>query len=68
MGNSSRGSIAPAALMEQITAGTAPVILDVRSKREFDAGHLPGAVHLPFWRVGLRWRAHNWTADQPIVV
>lgn len=54
--------------MESISAGRAPVILDVRSKREFDAGHLPGAVHLPFWLVGRRWRAHKWTADQPIVV
>lgn len=23
--------------------------LDVRSKREFDQGHVPGAVHVPFW-------------------
>lgn len=27
-------------------------ILDVRSKREFDRGHVPGARHLPFWRAG----------------
>ena len=27
----------------------APVILDVRSKVEFQRGHVPGAVHVPFW-------------------
>ena len=25
------------------------IILDVRSRREFDSGHVPGARHLPFW-------------------
>ena len=29
-------------------------ILDVRSKREFDSGHVPGAQHLPFWAVPFR--------------
>jgi len=28
------------------------ILLDVRSKREFDRGHVPGARHLPFWRAG----------------
>lgn len=28
------------------------LILDVRSKREFDRGRVPGARHLPFWRAG----------------
>lgn len=27
----------------------APVLLDVRSSREYRQGHLPGAWHLPFW-------------------
>jgi rhodanese-related sulfurtransferase len=29
-------------------SGKAPVILDVRSPREFETGHVPGAVNLPF--------------------
>ena len=60
--------MAPAALMEHITAGTAPVILDVRSKSEFDRGHLPGAVHLPFWRVSRRWRELAQVREHPIVI
>ena len=27
------------------------VVVDVRSRREFDEGRVPGAVNLPFWRV-----------------
>src|SRR3990170_1212287 len=39
--------------MKQIVDGTAPVIVDVRSTAEYRAGHVPGAIHLPFWQVGL---------------
>ncbi|PLX72994.1 MAG: rhodanese-like domain-containing protein [Desulfuromonas sp.] len=28
-----------------------PIILDVRSGFEYRSGHLPGAIHLPFWQV-----------------
>jgi SulP family sulfate permease len=41
-------------LVARIRAGTAPAILDVRSTREFAAGRVPGAVHIPFWRVAAR--------------
>lgn len=61
-------SVSPDRLVEQIAAGTSPVIVDVRSKWEFDGGHVPGALHLPFWRVGSRWRALAERRDDPIVV
>ena len=54
--------------MEQITARSAPNILDVRSKREFDQGHVPGAIHLPFWSVGSRWRTIEHLRHSPVVV
>jgi rhodanese-related sulfurtransferase len=41
----------PATLADRIAAGTAPVILDVRSALEFARGHVPGAIHVPFWRI-----------------
>jgi rhodanese-related sulfurtransferase len=55
-------------LAARITAGKAPVILDVRSRREFEAGHIPGAVHVPFWHVAAH--AHDIPArlDQMLVV
>jgi phage shock protein E len=44
----------PSRLMTLIAAGTAPAIVDVRSKKEFEQGHVPGAIHVPFWQVGRR--------------
>jgi len=38
----------PSELEKLLGTGRGPVILDVRSRFEFSAGHLPGAVHLPF--------------------
>jgi rhodanese-related sulfurtransferase len=38
--------------MQQIAGGCSPVIVDVRSAKEFANGHVPGAIHLPFWQVG----------------
>jgi outer membrane protein assembly factor BamB/rhodanese-related sulfurtransferase len=61
-------SVSPEALAEAIAAGTPPLVLDVRSKREFDEGHLPGAVHLPFWRIGSRWQELADKRENPIVV
>lgn len=41
-------------LLQQIEAGTAPLILDVRTPAEFDAGHIPGAVNIPHFEVPAR--------------
>lgn len=37
-------------MLQKIKAGKAPVIYDVRSQSEYRSGHVPGAIHLPFWR------------------
>lgn len=41
-------SISPAALEQRIQAGTAPLILDVRTPQEYASGHIPGAVNIPY--------------------
>jgi rhodanese-related sulfurtransferase len=61
-------SVTPDVLMQQIGAGTAPVIVDVRSATEYADGHVPGAIHLPFWRVGRHWRKLPPLRELPIVV
>ena len=38
----------PQELLARIDRGDAPPILDVRSEREFAAGHVPGAVNIPY--------------------
>jgi rhodanese-related sulfurtransferase len=41
-----QGDISAQELNERILAGSAPLILDVRSEGEFAEGHLPGAVNI----------------------
>lgn len=45
------GSIAVAELLARIDRGESLRILDVRSEGEFAAGHVPGAVNIPFTRL-----------------
>jgi phage shock protein E len=42
-----RGSIPSTDLAQRIQEGTAPLVLDVRSAEEYQAGHIPGAVNIP---------------------
>lgn len=44
----------PNELLKQIKAKTPPVIIDVRTGFEFRAGHIPGAMHSPTWKILLR--------------
>mgnify|MGYP001795293854 FL=1 len=41
-------------LVAQIEAGTAPLILDVRTAAEYEAGHIPGAINIHFREIGER--------------
>ncbi len=47
-------SIAPSELEARRAAGNAPVVIDVRTAEEYAAGHIPGAVHIPFDEVAER--------------
>ena len=40
--------IGAAELSERIRAGSPPRILDVRTREEYAAGHVPGAVNIPY--------------------
>jgi len=39
--------ISAAELAERVSTQAAPLILDVRSPREYAAGHVPGAINIP---------------------
>ncbi len=43
-------------LKEKLDAGADVVIVDVRSKEEFAAGHIPGAVSIPWEEIDDRYR------------
>jgi rhodanese-related sulfurtransferase len=55
-------SIRPADLLAHIESQQAPMIVDVRSREEYLAGHVPGAIHIPFWACG--WRAGRVSREQ----
>jgi hydroxyacylglutathione hydrolase len=52
--------------LEQQRAGGGAVVLDVRGAVEFDAGHVPDALHIPHTRVGLN--ADKLPAGKPVLV
>jgi rhodanese-related sulfurtransferase len=47
-------SISAAELHDRRTSGEAPVVIDVRTPAEYAAGHVPGAVNIPFEEVAER--------------
>jgi rhodanese-related sulfurtransferase len=61
-------SVAPEELARRIAAGTAPCTVDVRSRAEFVEGHVPGAVHIPFWQMVSRWEELAVARDAEVVV
>lgn len=58
----------PEDLARQIAEGRVPAILDVRSRVEFRRGHVPGAVHLPFWLVPFRLADLPLRRGEPVVI
>jgi rhodanese-related sulfurtransferase len=62
------GWITASGLLERIDAHDPPTILDVRSAWEFNRGHVPGAIHLPFWTIGAHLPEIPGSTADPIVV
>lgn len=56
------------ALLQKIESGQAPVILETRSSFEYRRGHIPGALHFPFWLSYVRADDLAIKKDQPVVV
>jgi len=56
--------IDPAELGARLDRGTDLTILDVRDRSEFEAGHIPGSIHIPYGELGDR--IGELPADRPI--
>jgi rhodanese-related sulfurtransferase len=57
-----------AVLLSRIDAGTAPVVVDVRTRREFAQGHVPGALNHPLHSLLLHPADLPAALDEPVVV
>lgn len=55
-------------LITSIEKNTAPVIVDVRSQSEYESGHVPGALHLPFYAMWSRHSEIKSKTNDPIVL
>jgi len=58
----------PKDLADKIAHGQPPAVLDVRTGFEFRAGHIPGAIHAPLWRILLKLAALPRDKQAEIVV
>ena len=47
--NDAKTHITQSALLLQMQESSPPIIIDVRSEYEYQAGHIPAALHIPFW-------------------
>jgi len=63
-----RGHVLPGELVRLFQVGAPPSVLDVRSAREFDRGHIPGAVNVPFQEIGGSLDRVPQSDDRPLVV
>ena len=60
--------MSPHELSTRINAGNPPAILDVRTPGEFEKGHVPGAVNVPFNQVRKRAAEIPGARDEELVV
>lgn len=55
-------------LADKIKSGSPPTIVDVRSSEEYETGHIPGAVHIPWWSVFTRHSGIPSAHEEPLVI
>ena len=60
--------MSPHALRGAIEDGTAPAILDVRTRAEYGAGHVRGAINVPFNEVNRRAGELDVLRERPLLV
>jgi len=53
-GSAQAPTIPPADLEALLESGAGPVVIDVRSSQEYEAGHIPGALNIPFDQIADR--------------
>jgi rhodanese-related sulfurtransferase len=55
-------------LLRQMMTEKPPLVVDVRSQREYNRDHVPGAVHIPFYSIGSGLHAMGYSKQDPVVL
>lgn len=66
--NDSKTHITQSALLQQMQEPFPPVIIDVRSEYEYQAGHIPAALHIPFWNTFSTDQLQSYPTTQEVVL
>ncbi len=62
------GRIQARDLLAQLASERAPLVVDVRTEREFRQGHVPGAVHVSFFSTFGKAGDLDARRDEPVIV
>jgi phage shock protein E len=66
--NANMQQISPQQLLELIEQQQAPTILDVRSDKEFQQGHIQGAINISYEQLETKSSLLNDHKNQPIII
>lgn len=55
-------------LLAQIKEGKSPIVVDVRSTSEYQSGHVPGAMHVPFWTAFTTDQMDEYEKKAPVIL
>jgi rhodanese-related sulfurtransferase len=66
--NDSKTHITQSALLQQMQESSPPVIIDVRSEYEYQAGYIPAALHISFWDTFFTEQLQSYSIAQPFVL
>jgi len=66
--NDAKTHITQSALLQQMQESSPPVIIDVRSEYEYQAGHIPAALHIPFWDTFFTEQLQSYSTAQSFVL
>jgi len=55
-------------LQKELLEKQAPLIVDVRSAGEYNSGHIPGAIHIPFYAIASGLEELAFPKENPVVL
>lgn len=55
-------------LQQKLLESPAPLVVDVRTEGEYNAGHIPGAIHIPFYAIASGLEQRAFPKEKPVVI